>query len=517
MRRSALLLAPLLLVGLLGPVVPATATAKPAAAADDSHGAAKLRTAVTVAGILTHERAFQRIADRHDGNRVAGAPGYDASANYVAVKLRKAGYGVTTQPFEFPYFEELAPATVGQISPKATAYQTVVLVYAGSGDVTGAVVAAGSAATPDSAFGCTAEDFVPASATAPEVALIQRGVCTFEVKADNAAAAGYDAVVIYNQGTPGRVDLFAGTLSRPKSVPAVALSYPDGAALATAARTGPVTVRVTTSTVSETRQTANIIATSRRGDAGQAVVVGAHLDSVAEGPGINDNGSGSATILEIAIQMSRLKIEPERQVRFIFFGAEEQGLLGSTHYVEQLGDDIGNVYANLNFDMLGSPNYVRFVYDGDGSGDPAAAGPPGSSAIETIFTDYFADQGLVTSPTDFNGRSDYGPFIAAGVPAGGLFSGAEGIKTAEEAEIYGGTAGQPYDPNYHKVGDNLNNLSTKALSELGDAAAHATALLAGGQGLFEDGSRRSQGADAARSAAAVVGAGFDHRGSRLIR
>ena len=118
--------------------------------------------------------------------------------------------------------------------------------------------------------------------------------------------------------------------------------------------------------------------------------------------------------------------------------------------------------------MLGSPNYVRFVYDGDGSDTPTA-GPPGSAQIEAIFNDYFASQGLATEPTAFDGRSDYGPFIAVGIPAGGLFSGAEGIKTAEQAAIYGGTAGAPYDSCYHQACDTINNLSTKALTELGDA------------------------------------------------
>ena len=140
--------------------------------------------------------------------------------------------------------------------------------------------------------------------------------------------------------------------------------------------------------------------------------------------------------------------------------------------------------------MVGSPNYVRFVYDGDGSGDPDTAGPPGSAQIEEIFNQYFASQGLATEPTPFDGRSDYGPFIAVGIPAGGLFTGAEGIKTPEQAAIYGGTAGIAYDPCYHQACDTINNLSTKALAEMGDAAAHATMTLARTRtGFFEDGSR----------------------------
>ena len=148
--------------------------------------------------------------------------------------------------------------------------------------------------------------------------------------------------------------------------------------------------------------------------------------------------------------------------------------------------------------MLGSPNYVRFVYDGDGGGDPDAAGPPGSAQIEAIFNQYFAGQGLATEPTPFDGRSDYGPFIAVGIPAGGLFSGAEGEKTPEEAAVYGGTAGAPYDRCYHQACDTTNNLNTKGLAELGDGAAHATMTLAKTRtGFFEDGSFRARARTAA--------------------
>jgi Zn-dependent M28 family amino/carboxypeptidase len=216
-------------------------------------------------------------------------------------------------------------------------------------------------------------------------------------------------------------------------------------------------------------------------------VVGAHLDSVTAGPGINDNGSGSATDLEVALQIAKLGLQPRRALRFAFWGAEESGLLGSIHYVDNLPlDELGQIYANLNFDMVASPNYVRFVYDGDGSDTPDA-GPPGSAQIEDLFNRYFASQGLATDPTAFDGRSDYGPFIAAGIPAGGLFTGAEGIKTPEQAAVYGGTAGVAYDRCYHQACDTINNLNTKGLSEMSDGVAHAAWTLAKSRtGLFED-------------------------------
>jgi Zn-dependent M28 family amino/carboxypeptidase len=463
----------------------ATLAPQPATAGGQHDNSSKrLREAVTVNGVLDHLRAFQKIADRNDDTRASGTPGYDASAAYVTSVLRKAGYRVSEQRFTFPFYRELAPAQLTRVSPAGEAYETHTFDYSGAGDVTGQVVPVLNnvlppTAEPSSTAGCAATDFTPASATALQIALIQRGGCDFSVKAQNAQAAGYDAVIIFNEGQPGRDELLTGTLGAIFTIPVVGLSFADGSALDAAADAGTVTVRVQTST--ETREgasTSNIIADSRSGDDERVLVVGAHLDSVAAGPGINDNGSGTATILEIAEQIAKLKIKPRQQLRFAFWGAEEAGLLGSEHYVAQLNEaQQKTIFANLNFDMVGSPNYVRFVYDGDGS-DTGTEGPAGSGDIEKIFTDYFTGQGLASEPTEFNGRSDYGPFIAVGIPAGGLFSGAEGVKTAEQAAEYGGTAGEPYDPCYHEACDDIRNLNKRALSELGDAAAHATYTLA---------------------------------------
>jgi Zn-dependent M28 family amino/carboxypeptidase len=497
-----------LVVALLIPVQSASAV--------DEVNTKRFRNAVTVGGIMSHERALQRIANRNGGTRASGTPGYEASVEYVEGRLQAAGYETTRQEFTFPFFRELTPAQLQQVSPTPTDYETGTFEYSGSGDVTGTVVPIdidipppAEAGTSDS--GCEPADFPPASPTEPQVALIQRGFCNFEVKAVNAEAAGYDAVIIFNEGQEGRQELFIGTLGNPQAIPVVGLSFADASALYAAAQAGPVTVRAFTETeVDLEAKTWNVTADTPSGDADKVLVVGAHLDSVVEGPGINDNGSGSSLLLEMAEELSDNNIRVRQKVRFAFWGAEESGLLGSEHYVENLSDDeLGSIFANLNFDMVGSPNYVRFVYDGDGS-DTELAGPPGSGEIESIFTDYFASQGLASAPTEFSGRSDYGPFIAVGIPAGGLFTGAEGVKTEEEAEIYGGTAGVAYDPNYHQAGDDINNLSTKALFEMGDAGAHALLTLAKSRtGFFEDGSRMARKSVAAES--------FDYRGSHAVR
>ncbi|GAB1640722.1 M28 family metallopeptidase [Krasilnikovia sp. MM14-A1259] len=487
MRKAVIPAAALLLVAV---------GASPAGAVDQVDSK-RLRDAVTVNGILGHERVLQRIANQNGGTRASGTPGYAASAEYVKQTLTAAGYRVSEQEFTFPFFRELAPATLARVAPTPADYPTGTFEFSGSGDVTGAVVPTKDVqvpapATPSATSGCEASDFTPAG-DAPAIALIQRGTCTYRIKVTNAVAAGYDAVIIFNEGQPGRTDLVTGDLGAVFGVPVVGLSYADGAALFAATQQDAVTARVTTATsADEAAKTTHVIAETPGGDPDKVLVVGSHLDSVAAGPGINDNGSGAATNLEIAEQLAALKIRPRQKVRFAFWGAEEAGLLGSEHYVATLPDaELGRIFANLNFDMLGSPNYVRFVYDGDGS-QTSVAGPPGSGQIERIFTDYFTGQGLASEPSQFNGRSDYGPFIAVGIPAGGLFSGAEGRKTEAQATVYGGTAGAAYDACYHQACDTTNNLNPAALAELSDAAAHAVYTLAVTKtGFFPDGSLRA--------------------------
>jgi len=240
-----------------------------------------------------------------------------------------------------------------------------------------------------------------------------------------------------------------------------------------------VIVHVKTSTQSEIRQTANVIADTPWGDPNRIIVQGSHLDSVTPGPGINDNGSGSAYNLESAIQVMKMHIQTKNKIRFAWWGAEEFNLLGSQFYVDSLSDEeFAKIYANLNFDMIASPNFVRFVYDGDGS-DTGTEGPAGSGAIEQLFVDWFDSQGLASEPTAFDGRSDYGPFIDRGAPAGGLFTGAEGVKTVEEAAVYGGVAGEAYDRCYHQACDTISNLNDTAFDQMSDAAATVLMELAG--------------------------------------
>jgi Zn-dependent M28 family amino/carboxypeptidase len=442
-----------------------------------------LRDAVTVEGISTHLEAFQTIADANGGTRASGTPGYDASVTYVAQQLEAAGYQVTIQPFDFEY-EEVREASLEQVAPTAESFTLFEDFFIATGSANATVQAPVQAVdvllppTGGSTSGCEAADF--AGFTPGNIALIQRGTCFFHDKVVNAQNAGASGVIIFNEGNaPDRMDVLFPDASgaTPLTIPVLGISFAQGQAFYDLIDDGLV-LRIGVDIFREIRPTANVIAETPTGRDDRVVVVGAHLDSVVEGPGINDNGSGSATILEIAIQMAELGIQPRNTVRFAFWGAEESGLLGAEYYVSQLTKrQIKDIAVNLNFDMVGSVNFVRFVYDGDGDGT-GTSGPNGSDVVEDVFLDYFDSQGLPTEPTAFDGRSDYGPFIAVGIPAGGLFTGAEGIKTPEQAAIYGGTAGIAYDPCYHQACDTLDNISDTALDQMADATAHATLTFA---------------------------------------
>ena len=459
----------------------------------------KLREAVTVAGIVEHETALQGISALSGGNRLSGAPGYDGSAQYVADRSEAAGLEVRRQAFDYDLdlLADFTPPVLSIVSGgPARAFVPGIggtlfsegdfgSMYASpSGDLTRSVWAADIDLDPATAAsntsGCQASDYTGMPQGA--IVLLQDGTsCSLGTKFFGAQQLGAGAIFFFNANEGTWINVTG------ISIPSVAGRLDSATALANGVEKGStgLTARMKVDWRPGTYPTSNVIAETRNGDPDNVIVVGAHLDSVGVGPGINDNGSGSATILEIAEQVA--KVKPRNKIRFIWFGAEEHGLLGSQAYVDSLPEsERDKIAAMLNFDMVGSPNFVRFVYDGDLSdSDPPPGGAPEASAdIERIFLDYFAEQGLATEPTAFDGRSDYGPFIFAGIPAGGLFTGAEGIKTAEEAAIYGGTAGEPYDPCYHMGCDTLSNLNSTALDQMSDAAAHATITLAQTKRLF---------------------------------
>ena len=270
-------------------------------------------------------------------------------------------------------------------------------------------------------------------ARAGKVALVSRGTCTFGQKATAAAEAGAVAVLVYNN-VPGPVN---GTLGGPVpgSAPAAGLSQADGQALATQ---NGAAVTLDLQGLMEDRTSYNVIAETQTGRHNNVVMAGAHLDSVAAGPGINDNGTGSAALLETALQLGGSP-KVNNAVRFAWWSAEELGLVGSEYYVQNLDfEQQLDIALYLNFDMIGSPNAGYFTFDGDDSdGDGAGPGPYGSGQIEAAFGTTSTYTGVPLESRDFDGRSDYGEFILQGIPAGGMFTGAEVVKTEDAGREVG--------------------------------------------------------------------------------
>lgn len=436
---------------------------------------------------MRHLNKFQAIAEANGGNRESGRPGHEASARYVAKQLKRAGWVVRTSRFEFPSFTELEPTIFEQLTPEEVTYEEgvdfAIMEYAGSGDVQGqleavdVVLPPGEAAN-TSTSGCEPEDFN--GFTAGNIALVQRGTCPFATKVENAEAAGAVGVIVFNEGQEGRQDLVQGTLGAEttSTIPAIGTTFALGEQLVELSNQD-ATFRIVTVTLEELLSTPNVIAETRFGNANNVVMAGSHLDGEGDGPGMNDNGSGAGALLQVAKKISRLGIKTKNKLRFAWWGAEESGLLGAYEYVEGLSEaEVGRINSYLNFDMIGSTNFARFIYDGNGSAFPeVGGGPDGSGAIERAFQNYFSSRGLTAASTPFDGRSDYEPFILADIPSGGLFTGAEGVKTEQQALLFGGTVGEQYDPCYHSACDDIDNINKKVLGQMADAIAHVVLQL----------------------------------------
>ena len=478
--RLGICLAALLAVALLPGQAAAAAPAK-ACEKRANNTYEKLLGCVTLDGVLEHEEAFQAIADANDdpfypGTRAAGTEGYANSVEYVAGLLEDAGYDVTLDPVEIEFN---FPATLRQLTPVAATYETGVFTGSGSGTVQGRVIPVDINLTGDraSTSGCEAADFAGLDFSGPaDIALIQRGTCNFGTKAQNAENAGAEAVIIFNQGnTPDREALIVADASSlddgtvvSHDIPVVGASFANGVALSQPGSTAFVDVDP-----AEIRTDYNVIAELEGKNPDNVVMAGAHLDSVIEGPGINDNGSGSAALLETALNMANLN--PENTLRFAWWAGEEQGLVGSADYVAGLSQaERDRIAVYMNYDMVASPNYIFMVYDSDESTFEApVAIPDGSEAIEDLYESYYTWIDEPYDDTEFSGRSDYEAFILAGIPSGGLFTGAEEVKTAEQQAIWGGVAGEQFDPCYHEACDDIDNLDLHAFEVNSDLIAFA--------------------------------------------
>lgn len=448
-----------------------SATSQPAGDPAAVEFAGALHNKVTADAMMAHLTKLQDIANANNGTRAVGTPGYEASIDYIATTLRNSGFDVQTPEFSARVFHAEKPTvTVGGNTVEARALEYSL--GTGPDGVSGPllVVSGGNG------LGCAASDYDNV-AIKGAVALVDRGTCPFAQKEAAAAQRGAVAMIVADNVDEEHM---GGTLGANTDVKIPVLGVTKSLGIALKARPGPTSIKLDAH--SQDFKARNVIAQTKTGSTNDVVMAGAHVDSVPEGPGINDNGSGVAAVLETAVQLGNSP-QVHNAVRFGFWGAEELGLIGSRAYVESLNlDDLKHIALYLNFDMLASPNPGYFTYDGDQSLPSEARGQPvvpeGSAGIERTFVGYLKSAGKVAQDTSFDGRSDYDGFTLAGIPAGGLFSGAENKKSVEQAKLWGGTPDEPFDPNYHKKTDTLDHIDRTALGINGAGVAYVVALYA---------------------------------------
>eukprot|EP00009_Paramoeba_aestuarina_P008419 CAMPEP_0201513686 /NCGR_PEP_ID=MMETSP0161_2-20130828/5689_1 /ASSEMBLY_ACC=CAM_ASM_000251 /TAXON_ID=180227 /ORGANISM="Neoparamoeba aestuarina, Strain SoJaBio B1-5/56/2" /LENGTH=538 /DNA_ID=CAMNT_0047909993 /DNA_START=41 /DNA_END=1655 /DNA_ORIENTATION=- len=421
--------------------------------------------------IMAHLKALQKIANANGNTRAVGTPGYEQSRDYVVAQLRMfADCDPEVQQFIYENYQLLAEP---ELSSATTEFEYnndfSILQYSGSGDVSAITVSLA-----DGEDGCSLSAWDNYPQIDGAIANIPRGSCTFFEKAESAFNAGAVGVLIYNSGDgEDNTGLFGGTLAKMTAGPVFSLTYALGREFAESPQV--LTMKAETDLVQTT--TWNVICEGNEGDKDSTIVVGSHLDSVPAGPGINDNGSGSAANLEMAIQLAGSSLTPVNRVTFAWWGAEEVGLKGSEHWVAHAKEtgELPNVACNLNYDMIGSPNAFNGVYDGANAELEDVRN--GSATIQAVYEKFFNEENIPFGLTPFTGRSDYGPFIYEGYPAGGLFTGAEEFKTLEERAKFGGLANSDYDACYHQYCDTVENVDQTALIENAKAAAYAVGYL----------------------------------------
>ncbi|KAI0804011.1 peptidase family M28 [Xylaria sp. FL0064] len=397
--------------------------------------------------------------------RVIGSEGHRRSLEYIASEISRLGdyYTLSTQPF---------PAVMGQVFeyrlvlghtvPESALPMSLTPPTTGKEPVYGDLVLVDNQ-------GCDSSDY-PESVSG-NIAFILRGTCSFGTKSALAGKAGAIAAVVFNSETGG----LSGTLGVPSShhVATFGLSGKDAEPIVEKLKAGDTMDSIAfIDSVVTTINTTNIIAQTVEGDPENCVMVGAHSDSVGEGPGINDDGSGSLTLLEVATRLANFSVN--NCVRFAWWAGEEEGLLGSDYYVATLpADENKKIRLFMDYDMMGSPNFAYQIYNATN-----AVNPTGSEQLRNLYVDWYESKGLNYTFIPFDGRSDYDAFIRNGIPGGGIATGAEGIKTKEEELMFGGKAGDWYDPCYHQLCDDVGNVNATAWLRNTQLVAHSIATFA---------------------------------------
>ena len=487
-RRFSAFIAILLMVGLV-PTVAAAAPSNQGCESRNLNTTKKLLECVDADDAFEHLEALQDIADANGGTRASGTPGYDQSADYVANLLEDAGFTVERQVFDFSLYTENSSSLTADDVCHRHPDDAVLRIrhrHRRQRDSRGPRPGAGQQLD----VGLRGDrlrrtGLVRYQRHRPDPARCVR----LRHKAINATNAGAEAAIIFNQGNtadPGRQDIIGGTLGEGVvgivDIPVLDTSYSDGLVVLDA-----TDVDLAADTTIVTNTTENVIGDLPGNNPDNVVMAGAHLDSVArEGPGIQDNGSGSAALLAIALELANnKKYTPQNTLRFAWWGAEESGLIGSTEYV--FNPDFGltqeeydALAAYLNFDMVASPNFIYGVYDADESTFPAPVaratrfgGPRGPLRGVLHRSRAFrmrTRSSRVVPTTRRSSTSVSRPVVCS--PA------RKASRPPSKQAIWGGTAGDQYDPCYHLACDTIDNPSAEALDVNVDAIAYAIFNLA---------------------------------------
>jgi Zn-dependent M28 family amino/carboxypeptidase len=429
---------------------------------------------VTIDAVLGHLRKLQDIANANNGSRADGTPGYQASVEYVAQLLRDKGFDVQMPEVHRLSLVQQGNQTLTVAGRGFSIEQASLLLQTPSGGVSAPVV------RPANAAGCAAADYASVPARGA-IAVADDNVCSVVDKQNAAVANGAVALLVVNthgnSGSPR--GLFPSGYYDKLSVPTGVIGIDADAAL----RRTQAAVRLALDSKTVKITTRSVLGQTKSGDSHNVVMVGAHLDSTVDAPGIDNNGSGVAAVLETAMQLGSAPAVANA-VRFAFWAAEEPGLIGSTDYVAGLDRDaINDIALYMNFDVLGSPNAGYFTDDGDQSGQPnpdvpLSLIPEGSAGIERTLAGYLNIAGRRPADQQLSNASDYMPFLRAGVPIGGITTGTVGKKTDVQARLWGGTPGVAFDANYRTPRDTIDNVSRDALAITGPGVAYAVGTYA---------------------------------------
>ncbi|PKS13035.1 hypothetical protein jhhlp_000376 [Lomentospora prolificans] len=446
--------------------VPATGGVQPAGLIDSE----ALQDTIKADNLMNRAKELYKIAklSEHEYNhptRVIGSRGHAGTISYIHSVLAESDdyYDISKQVFPAVMgnvFE--ARLVIGDGVPKSATAMSLTPPTKNRQPVFAKFVLVKN-------DGCDASDYP--EAVAGQIALIRRGHCAFGDKSGLAGTAGAVAAVIYNN-EEGELH---GTLGTPKPthVATFGLSLGDATPVVEKLEKGEHVDGIAYMDAEvKSINTFNVVAQTKGGDQENCVMLGGHSDSVAEGPGINDDGSGTISLLEVATQLTAFTVN--NCVRFAWWSAEEEGLLGSDYYVSQLSPEENmKIRLFMNYDMMASPNFAYQIYNATNAENPA-----GSEELRELYVDWYEKHGLNYTFIPFDGRSDYDAFIKNGIPGGGIATGAEGVKTDDEQGMFGGVSGDWYDPCYHQLCDDLGNFNMTAWEVNTKLIAHSVATFA---------------------------------------